>query len=391
MLTRDEIRRWAVAKLPGMIEAHYRGENLFPLEVSRFGRADRSDSAAEIDRQIRQLIDGSVEVVCNDVRAYARPRKGVGYSVQLSVVRMRVHREQVLPTRVWFESLEDFLGLLGRQAEWGQLAADVEALALAGPKVAAWARANARQLLHRLTPGRGPALAAALVALEQRPLPGCFAREIALPGISGKFIEEQVQLIAEILQNIASPAWRPGPHAHAQLGLRQTSRLVRLMVLDGAAADYGLPLARFRELPAGTDRLVIVENLRTFLTLPPLPDTVALFGEGYAVQALADTAWLGGTPIHYWGDLDPSGFAILNGLRRNHPQIRSVLMDAVTFEVHRALRAVAVRLKNPTFDLLTEEEAIVARSAQADGLGIEQEKLPVAYAHDVLRHRFADL
>jgi hypothetical protein len=46
--------------------------------------------------------------------------------------------------------------------------------------------------------------------------------------------------------------------------------------------------------------VLVVENETTYLALPPVPDTVAVFGGGYAVRALAPLAWLHGreaTPV----------------------------------------------------------------------------------------------
>lgn len=387
MLNPAKIRQWAEAKYPGFIEAHFRGETMFPLEVTRFGRTDPNEAAGEIDRQIRQLLEGSAEIVCSDLPPIARPKSHPGYSVSLELSRMRRHGEQPVPRRVWFETSDDFLAFLGRKAEWLQLLNDVAALDVAGLAPAAWARQNARALSVRISPGEGKALALALAALQARPLPGCFAREIALPGVSGKFIEEHLQLIAEILREIGSPAWQPGESAHLQLGLRQTSRLLRLMILDESREDYGVPQQFFLKLPTGTDHLLIVENLRTFLTLPPLRGVLALYGEGHAIQTLSDLLWVRLIPVHYWGDLDPTGFAILNSLRRICPQVSSIMMDDETLNAHKGLLASAAILKKPHFGLLTPSERSAATFVQELGQGIEQEKFPTDYTHEVLRGR----
>lgn len=385
MLAPDAIRRWATGKFPAFIDAHFQGRSLFPLDVSRFGRVDRSSSALEIDGQVRQLLDGSAEVVCPDLPAIARARRGLGYSVALTLTRLRVQREQPLPTRVWFETPADFLAFTGRSESWHRFLADLADLSAAGPAISAWVTKHARTIYARLVPGEGRALGLALAALQTRPFPDCFAREIALPGISGKFIEERLGFIADILRETASLAWRPGPDAHAQLGLRRTSRLLRLMVLDGRQADYGLPENRFGELPSGIQRILIVENLRTFLTLPSLPGTLALFGEGRAAQTLGGLSWLARVPLYYWGDLDPTGLDILNSLRRAYPQTVSIMMDSSTLTAHSHLVSAAPRLSHPTFDLLSSDELAAANEVQLRGIGIEQEKLPQADVHASLR------
>ena len=149
------------------------------------------------------------------------------------------------------------------------------------PETADWIRANAPQVLSKMTPGDGRALGLAFTALHRNPLPGIYAREIPLEAVSGKFIEENLPLIALLLQHTGSPAWRPAESLHDQVGLRQVPRLVRVMILDGKRNDYGIPIDRFRR-PADVLNVLVVENLRSFVTLPDLPSTLAIFGEGRA-------------------------------------------------------------------------------------------------------------
>jgi hypothetical protein len=40
--------------------------------------------------------------------------------------------------------------------------------------------------------------------------------------------------------------------------------------------------------------------------------------------------------VHYWGDLDSHGFAILDQLRAHLPHAQALLMDAATLHAHRA-------------------------------------------------------
>ena len=40
--------------------------------------------------------------------------------------------------------------------------------------------------------------------------------------------------------------------------------------------------------------------------------------------------------VHYWGDIDTHGFAILDQLRGRLPAVRSFLMDRATLDAHQA-------------------------------------------------------
>jgi hypothetical protein len=302
MLTPGEIRTWASNKFLLFVDAHFANKPFFPLEILRFGRARSSDTTASLDHQIRILPDDAVEVVSEKIPFMRRPRLpgANGYSVELSPRRMHAHGgEQAVPTRVWFATRDDFLSFSGKTKTWEIFLADAGAVSQAGPSFAAWVRANPRVLFTRLKPGDGYALALAVSALHANPHPNCYAREIALPGVSGKFIEDTLLLIADILNAVQSKAWQPAITQHQHLGLRKPSQLLRLMSLDGRRNDHGIPLERFTQLPEGINCLLVVENLRAFLTLPTLPGVIGIFGEGHAAQTLTGIQWLREVPVYY--------------------------------------------------------------------------------------------
>jgi len=60
-----------------------------------------------------------------------------------------------------------------------------------------------------------------------------------------------------------------------------------------------------------------------------------IFGAGYGWEALARAAWLQRCPIHYWGDIDTNGFAILAQLRARFAHVESLLMDRATLDAHQ--------------------------------------------------------
>ena len=62
-------------------------------------------------------------------------------------------------------------------------------------------------------------------------------------------------------------------------------------------------MSEFRQLKLASRRVVIVENLTTFLAFPAGPDAVAIWGGGFAVSLLAGANWLLGKQLFYWGDM----------------------------------------------------------------------------------------
>lgn len=81
-------------------------------------------------------------------------------------------------------------------------------------------------------------------------------------------------------------------------------------------------------------RVFVTENETNFLAFPPVEKAIVIFGAGYGWEALARAAWLQRCPIHYWGDIDTNGFAILAQLRARFAHVESMLMDRATLHAH---------------------------------------------------------
>lgn len=89
--------------------------------------------------------------------------------------------------------------------------------------------------------------------------------------------------------------------------------------------------------PDETHALVAqVENEINFLAFPDVPQSIVLFGAGYGWETLEPARWLTDCPLHYWGDIDTHGFAILDQLRSRFPHVGSLLMDRATLMAHEA-------------------------------------------------------
>jgi hypothetical protein len=128
-------------------------------------------------------------------------------------------------------------------------------------------------------------------------------------------------------------------------GFRDKPERIRFRILDprhallpgGEIHDLTLDAPSFAALDCRVPRVLITENAINFLALPPMQDTMVVFGAGYGFDTLGRTPWLADRRIHYWGDIDTHGFAILDQLRGQLGQVQSFLMDRATllaFEAH---------------------------------------------------------
>lgn len=284
-----------------------------------------------------------------------------------------------LPQRVEVLGADAIARVAGQTARWEQLRGRTRRMLDLGPDHIALGRVAAStsttwefwddDTIDRL-------LAVCRWALAN-PTAGLRAREIAVPGVDTKWIETRTRVVEKLLHAAAGAAV-------SGLGLRGPDIRVRMRVLDPDLAlglrDVESPVDQLATLwrsSEGPRRVVVVENLTTFLALPDLPGTVALFGRGFAVDAVAALPWVLRAHIAYWGDLDSHGFAILDRLRHHAPHAVSVLMDTATLE---AWREYAVPDTSPTRTaptrLTTDEVDALEALTTAGDLRLEQERIP---------------
>ncbi|PMX97712.1 Wadjet anti-phage system protein JetD domain-containing protein, partial [Pseudomonas sp. GW460-13] len=76
--------------------------------------------------------------------------------------------------------------------------------------------------------------------------------------------------------------------------------------------DVTLDADSFATLRPGVSRVFMTENETNFLAFPEAADSLVIFGAGYGFSLLAKATWLSQCKLHYWGDIDTHGFAILD-------------------------------------------------------------------------------
>ena len=214
---------------------------------------------------------------------------------------------------------------------------------------------------------------------------GAFLREISAPGVDTKFVERHRVTLSGLLGVPAGAT----EFLHA-LGLRDRPARVRVRFDDGFAgmapglSEATLRLSELAGLRVGVQQAVIVENEITFLSAPVPDEGVVLFGEGFRAGRLGRLPWLAGVPVHYWGDLDTHGFAILDRLRAALPQTRSFLMDEHTLLAHRDRWVLEPSPTAAALTRLTDRERAVYESLVTDRwaprVRLEQERVDWAWA-----------
>ncbi len=319
-----------------------------------------------------------------------------------------------VPGRAWVDDETRLWRLLGVRDE---VAAFRQVLALTRdtyPELEAWVRSHPTAALAEASVW--DRLLAVLRWIADCGGPEVYLRQVDVPGVDTKFIETHRGLLGECLDAVL-PQERINPAAPyrrfaeryrmatkpAYVRCRSLDRRPLIQAWSGGqggisstAGGVGPTELTFRVEDAAQivlpgRRVVIVENEITYFALPTIPDSLAVLGGGYGVTGLAALTWLQEREVHYWGDLDTHGFAILDRLRTFLPSARSLLMDRTTLEVHREHWGREPTPVNARLERLTAPEqtlyADFIEDRYAPALRLEQERIRFT----VVRAAFEDL
>lgn len=249
---------------------------------------------------------------------------------------------QAVPEALWVPDADVLAELLGESAAWQRARGRFVAWAQRWPILAVNLR---RQygLLAELDDAEFARFGDMLAWLQAHPASNLFVRQLPVAGLDSKWLETRTGLLGDWLRALTGI---PGDAGFWQAsGLRREPDRLRLRLLDpalrarvGGLGDIHAPFDELCALNLPARHVLIVENKQTGLAFDDLPGAVVLMARGYAVDRLHELPWLRcAVAVHYWGDIDTHGLAILGRLRGHLPQVQSLLMDESTLLAHRAL------------------------------------------------------
>jgi hypothetical protein len=316
------------------------------------------------------------------VRAW-RAEQGGPLRVEFETVGGRVIGTNELPARVWIDGYRQLWTLLGVTSQATRFAALADHIRAVAPRLVDWLLHHPHTVL-KLDDDTWHKIVDTVRWIDAMADRQVYVRQIDVPGVDTKFIEANRAIIATLLDRQLDPA-RVDPTATgfaARYGLRDKPRYVRYRWLDPTRTTAGHTelTVRVPELaPLDVTRVFVLENETTYLAFPDTPDAIAIFGGGYAVTRLAGLAWLSDRRLLYWGDLDTHGFTILDMLRRQFPDVRSMLMDRATLLAHESQWVREDKPATGHLPLLTPTEAALYQDLVADTFGtavrLEQERV----------------
>ena len=370
MLNPDDIQLLCQRKYPAFLKSVVTCEQFFPLDI-RFGRPSTTDEWEKLRREITTLAKGKL-----------------GYRIEWAETNTRRWGRQKFPQRVWFENEDEFLTALRKSGEVAAFRVNLTLTREQCCGLEAWLPANAAQVVE--FSAVWPDLLKVCRYFLAHPRPGLYARELPIE-VDTKFIERHERILRSLLDFLLSDSAKvEADRFEERFGLRYDEPLIRFRLLDPELKvrfnlpvdDMAVPLSQFRSLGWSGLTVVITENkMRTpFLTLPPLPNTLGVWGGGGAAELLASVGWLSGCRIFYWGDLDVHGFHILSRLRDTFPSIASVMMDEMILDSFSRFIVGANEASYESISRLTLEERRAYQRVKTGKLLLEQEKIPHTFA-----------
>ena len=289
-----------------------------------------------------------------------------------------------IPAAAWLDTYDRAWEATGSRAQARVLAALAERTRAVQPALLPWLARRPLKALDladswdRLLAVTGWVLA--------RDTAGLYLRQVDIPGVDTKFIGRHRGVLTELLDLVLPPERvnRSGDGFAERYGFLSKPGYVRFRC--------SAPVAGFTELsvradeltgpPPGTRRAFIIENETTYLAFPLPPESIAIYGSGYAAGLLGPLSWLDGLDLVYWGDIDTHGLAILSRVRRRFPHARSILMDEATLLAHPAQWVTEPDPTSAALPYLTPAEQSLYQSLQngtfGERLRLEQEFISFA-------------
>lgn len=358
MITPSEIKKKAEKQYLKFLISLITKEEFFPLN---FPVGKLPSNYVELHQNLRELLQNSHHNLL------------YGYTVRLETVKTRNFGEQSLPKQILIETEIDYLKLLKKEREVKNFKQNIELILTEIPQLSDWIINNPLQVIKYEKDWQN--LLKVCHYFLKNPQPNLYIRELPIQ-IHTKFIENHQDIITRLLtfllpsELINQNDKETEQKFEKKFNLKYDEPLIRIRILDPKLTtkyhlpftDFSIPISELKQLNWQNHHFVITENKMSFLTLPLLENTLAIWGSGYKVQILKNLKWLSQSTLFYWGDLDIDGFKILAQLRSYFPNVISLMMDQETLTLFKDFigeDTSGSKVENLT-NLTTEENTILA-------------------------------
>jgi len=299
MISPTEILAKAKRQYYSFIKSTINNTTFFPLEIS--ANKTHKGNLADLQKEINELINSSKE------------KKKFSYCIELKERKTKKYGTQSLPTRIWFETQNDFLKFIRKEQEFQNFNKNIALIDYKIPKLTDWTKQEIKKIIKYQEVWNE--LLNICSYFIKNPKPNLYIRELPIIEHT-KFIENHKSIISELLDIvIINEIQKDETIFEKRYNLKYAEPLVRFSILDksiskkyfSGISDISITIPNFTNLNLPIKKVIIVENkttIYTFLTLPELKNTIAIYGGGYNVATQKNINWLKNIEILYWGDIE---------------------------------------------------------------------------------------
>lgn len=379
MITVAEIHKKSQRKYEEVLRYSLNGESCFPLEI-RSNKALSKDFV-QMSKEIAEVLGGS------------KDRKGFGYSVVSETIKTRQHGVQDIPKSIQFDTLDDYLKFLKKDREFNLMMENYRLIRSELGQLESWLKKNPKAIINNAN--KWPGLIKVCKWFLSSFQPNKFyIRELPI-AVHTKFIEENKGIIRVLLDELVPELIDVSESQfERRFHLKYDQPLIRFRSLDKTCwinvnyDDVTVPSEQFISTDHPCSRVFIIENKMNFLTFPEVPQSLAIWGKGFAIEVLKSVKWLKNKEVYYWGDLDTQGFQILAMLRSHFQHTESILMDKKLLEVYEEYIVTGTKSNGINLSCLTYCELEVFNFLAKDNLRLEQERIHHTTVLEVLNQKF---
>lgn len=312
--------------------------------------------------------------------------------------------KQIIPTTLVIANIEALARYLGKWQQWQKFQSNTDLINKALPQLNTWLLTSAKEI--NKYQGVWPKLIGVCQYFLKYPQPNCYTRQLTITDVDTKFIEQHKSILKSLLDQLLpasqvnSDSEKLTEHGfEKRFGLLYEQPQIRFRLLDpllvqefSGISDLSMPLAQFQQLNLLIDKVFITENKVNGLAFPQVNNAMVIFGLGYGIQSLKQVSWLNTCQIHYWGDIDTHGFAILSQLRGYFSKVQSLLMDEATLLACKEFWGQEPEHKSHKAQCLpnlNEQEQALYKNLKQNKyqpcLRLEQERIPFLLLEQVLK------
>ena len=252
MITSAEIKKKALRKYTDYLRNVAAGITFQQIEIPCDKKA--SNTIAEYQKEY------------NDIRSLSKEVKGYGYSIEWKTIRNRILGTQDFPSKIKFETAEDFERFLQITKEVANFRKNVALINGRFPELQYWIERYPQKVIDNSEDWND--ILKVLDYFSKNPQPQLYIRELPIE-MHTKFIEQHKAVISELLDIVIKDYINTNEKEfEKRYNLRYDEPMVRIRLLDRTLAKklfYGLdditiPISLFLKLQIPISKVYIVEN-----------------------------------------------------------------------------------------------------------------------------------